>query len=332
MTLLPPIHDNFSGFGFQNQQLNRPNTQNFKEKTQKIFGTVFKGERKRIAETLQIITDSLRDELQQRIQVGRKRVETILFTEVANREKEIKKINLTIQNLDSKVLELLTQNEQNIHYKLNEFEKIETDNKEKLYHAIKTMNEEARDDINKIAQDIDNKVNGIKTEQTGINSDIFNKFEKYKNQMNLIDKEHKKQSHSWRNAAELRFDEVLKLVKESVSQLREYRRKNDEDKNNYDKLLKELNSNLKVETGLRNGLEDHLKKQLAYTKTEINENVLKLVQSNEEKYKHQARRLNEESKTIKFLQEKIDGNHKDVDEKIKLEVLNREDCNSKAGI
>jgi len=244
-------------------------------------------------------------------------------------EKEIKELKLITSNLEGKIIEALAQNEQNLHSRLVEFEKLENDNRERLFSNVKSLNDDARDDINKIASDIDSKVVTSKHEQELTNISIFNKIEQLSKDLVNNENAHKKQTHSWRNAAEMRFDEVLKLVKESVAQLREYRQKNDKEKSIYEKGLKEISTQLKIEQGMRAEIEHMLKREVSNIKAEASGNLLKFSSNNEEKYKHQARRISEEGKAVKYLQEKVDSTNKELSEKIKIESINREENFSK---
>ena len=309
--------------------LTRPNTQAFREKTQKVFGTAFKGERKRVAETLEAVTTSLRDELNTRLNTGRKKIETIVFTEVATREKETSQLYQHLSNLESKIIESFQQIAKEQETALENLNKKQDEAREKFYKKINKLNDQCRTDITKIADDVDTKIDILKRYQENENQKFSDKLDRLKNDLKTLDSNHKKQSHNWRNSAENRFDDVLKLVKDSVKQMKENQKKTEEITNFHEKCVKELSAKMKAEKHIREAYESSVKAKLEDYKDYQRHNFEKLKSCADENHKNQARRISEEGQAVKFLQDKFEETMKDIEKQLKVEQLSREETSGK---
>ena len=155
----------------------RPNTTMFREKTQKVFNTVFKSERKRVAETLQAIIDSLRSEIDERTNTGRKRIESLIFSDMAKRDNQYEQFEKRVNILSSKLESILPEMAKHSKICQIEFKKTVDESKENLLKEAGKLTDKSRNEITMIAEEVERRMNGLCDEQDFQRGDFLKNFE-----------------------------------------------------------------------------------------------------------------------------------------------------------
>lgn len=227
ISLLPPLLESKTcdNIQFTNQNHNfhqshynnRPNTTAFREKTQKVFNTIFKSERKRVAETLQAIIDSLRGEIDERTNNGRKRVESLIFSDMAKRDNQFEQFEKRVSILSNRLENILPEMAKHSRICQMEFKKVVDESKENLLKEAGKLTDKSRSEITTIAEEVERRMNGLGDEQDFQRGDYLKNFENITKVVDQLERKYNKQSQGWRLSAEERFDEVLKMVKDTGS-------------------------------------------------------------------------------------------------------------------
>lgn len=210
ISLLPPLIESKT-YDFTN----RPNTTMFREKTQKVFNSIFKSERKRVAETLQAIIDSLRGEIDEKNNSGRKRVESLIFSDMAKRDNQFQLFEKRVNILSNKLESIMPEMAKHSKICQIEFKKVVDESKSNLLKEAGKLTDKSRNEITMIAEDVERKINGLCDEQDFQRGDFLKNFENITKVVDQLERKYHKQSQSWRMSAEERFDEVLRMVKDT---------------------------------------------------------------------------------------------------------------------
>ena len=138
------------------------------------------------------------------------------------------------------------------------------------------------------------------------------------------DSSNKKTTQNWRSAAETRFEEILKVVKDAIYRLKDNKRKWDEECNELKEKITEIDLSVKAEISVREAIVDNIKMEMSKLRHDhVDDSERQTIKFNN-KIKEFNTTFDKCTNSIKALEERIEKDRKKLDEKLHAEKMDRE--------
>ena len=144
-------------------------------------------------------------------------MESLIFSDMAKRDNQFEQFEKRVSILSNRLENILPEMAKHSRICQMEFKKVVDESKENLLKEAGKLTDKSRSEITTIAEEVERRMNGLGDEQDFQRGDYLKNFENITKVVDQLERKYNKQSQGWRLSAEERFDEVLKMVKDTGS-------------------------------------------------------------------------------------------------------------------